>query len=51
MKLTEEEADELLDRVAPGPDGMFIKEDFINILTVWYLYRIRVVYNTGSNQL
>ena len=34
MKLTEEEATELLERVAPGRDGLYIKEDFINILTV-----------------
>ena len=34
MKLTVEEATELLDRVAAGRDGLYIKEDFINIMTV-----------------
>ena len=33
MKLTLEEGKELIDRVAPGRDGLYIKEDFINILT------------------
>ena len=49
MKLTEEEVKDLLEKVAAGRNGLYIKEDFINILTIQprqndYLLKLFYIY-------
>ena len=35
MRLTTKEAGDMISRVTPDKDGLYAKESFINILTVW----------------